>query len=140
MTTVEINGNTYRIAKLHAIAQFHVTRRLGPAIASVWLAMSAKSATGGNPSPADFASLLEPILQLLSSMTDEDANYIIYTCLSVVSRQQEGGKFAAVATGSQMMFEDIDMTVLIKLVFEALKDNLGNFWKELGDGTELPSS
>lgn len=140
MTTVEINGNTYRIAKLHALAQFHVTRRLGPAIASVWLAMSAKSAEGGTPTPADFATLLGPILQLLSSMSDEDANYIIYTCLTVVARQQDGGKFAAVATGSQLMFDDIDMSVLIKLVFETLKENLGNFWKELGDGNELPSS
>ncbi len=85
---------------------------------------------------------MEPVSKIMAQMSDEDSNYIILTCLSVVRREDKGGKMAPVVTesGLFMFSQDMDMAVMLRLVVEVLKENLGNFLMGLGAETELPSS
>lgn len=138
MTTIEINGQTYRINKLNALAQFHITRRLSPLLATVGTSLAGLQ-LGLKAGALDFVAILDPMTEILAKMPEDDANYIIFTCLDKVARQV-GERYAPVATNGQLMFEDIEMPFMLQLVFEVIKDSLGNFIGGLAGAVTLPSS
>lgn len=131
MSELTIAECNYRTGKMNALQQFHVTRRLGPmlAVAGVTVEMMRNRQSEG-----DLDSLMGAmphIMELLARMKDEDVNYVLFTCLSVVQRQQ-GDAWAQVIApdGKTIMFADIDMPTMIRIVFEVLMENLANFLKE----------
>lgn len=139
-STLEVKGNNYRIGTLNAMQQFHLTRRLLPLFAVMGISI-AQLRSGVKMDITDFAPILEPVSKIMAEMSDQDSNYIILTCLSVVHREGKPGKWAPTVTESGLfMFQDMDMTVMLRLVVEVLRDNLGNFLKGLGAETESPSS
>ena len=138
--TVEIKGQTYQLATLPAITQFHVSRRLGPILATVGISIQMLK-SGLKLDLDDFVPMLEPVLDVMAKMKDEDVNYVMFTCLGAVKRLQGENKWAPVTTaGSLIMFEDIGMDLMLRLVIEVLKENLGPFLMELGEEPKLPSS
>lgn len=68
------------------------------------------------------ADAFSPLMEVFASMPEEDVNYIIYKCMSVVKR---GG--AVVCRNNTIMFDDIDMAQLLPLVIATIRINLGNF-------------
>ena len=141
MKTIEINKVTYRVGKLPALAQFHVSRRLGPVIATMGIEL-AQLKDGMKLDFSDFIPLLGPITDVMAKMSDADVNYIIFTSLGVVSRQQDeaGKKFAPITTNMSLLFEDIDMPVMLRLTVEVLRDNLQGFLPGLSDDPTSQSS
>lgn len=139
MSNLLIAGQNYRIGKLNALTQFHVVRRLGPVLATMGVSMGMLK-QGLNLTQESFLELLGPITGVLAQMSNEDTDYIIFTCLSAVSRQQGDTGFAPVATANRLMFEDIDLPAMLRLVVEVLKASLGNFLMELPGETNTASS
>ena len=137
-TELELNGQTYRIGKMSALAQFHVSRRLAPILAAVGVSLQSLTA-GMTADLSDFMGTIGPAADVMAKMTDDETNYVLFTCLAVVSRKQDE-RFAPVCSGGNMMFQDIDMLMMIRLVVEVLRVNLGNFLPGLGDGTNSTSS
>lgn len=68
------------------------------------------------------ADAFSPLMEVFASMPEEDVNFIIYKCLSVVKR---GG--AVVCRNNAIMFDNLDMTELLPLVIATIRLNLGNF-------------
>lgn len=137
-TEIEVAGQTYRIGKLNAIQQFHVSRRLGPVMAAVGISLQSLSA-GMLADLSDFSAIIGPATEVMSKMTDEETNYIIFTCLGCVGRQEEA-RWAPVVQGSNFMYQDIDMPVMIRLVVAVLQDNIGNFLQGLSGESSLQGS
>lgn len=136
-TKLAVNGHTYAIGKLNALTQFHISRRLAPMLAQMGISLNSLR-KGVSSDLEDFLPVLGPVTDMMAKMSDEDVNYILFTCLSVVSRQS-GDKFSAVSTGTNLMFEDIDMPTMLRLVVEVVKENMGTFIKGLSDAEALPS-
>jgi hypothetical protein len=134
-----IANQTYRIGKLNALTQFHVVRRLGPVLATMGVSMGMLK-QGASLTTEGFMDLLGPITGVLAQMSNEDTDYIIFTCLSAVTRQQGDTGYAPVSTAGRLMFEDIDLPAMLRLVVEVLKVNLGNFLMELPGETNTASS
>lgn len=130
MTDFSIGEVKYQAAKLNARRQFHVVRRLLPALSGLMSAGElAELAKGGDKT---MSALLEPFARAVGGMSDQDADFIIDTCLSVVSRQQPGGGWAPLlAQGGGIMFDDVDLAGLLRISFEVLKDNLSGFFGAL---------
>lgn len=125
--TVEVGGFTYRIGKMPAREQFHVTRRLGPAI----MGFLGSAASGGG-----IMGALGPIIDHLSKMSDEDSDYVLDHCLSVVHRSQPNGEWAKVrAPNGALMFEDIELPQLINLTRAVLMENLSGFFPAAAAGS-----
>jgi len=136
----EINGQQYQSGKLDAFKQFHVARRLAPLISGVSAALkgdAAPSAEGAaadsvQPQPEqrkDFADFLEPMADALAHMPDADCDYILFTCLGVVKRQQGDGWAKVLAPGGRtLMFEDIDMGAMINITLKVIQENIGGFF------------
>jgi hypothetical protein len=116
---VEVGGHKYRIGRIDARKQFHVARRLAPLLAGMG-GLANKS--------AGFAAVLAPITEALSSMSDEDVDYVLDACLGVCQRLQQDGRPAPVMTRSGLMFEDIDMGQMIQLAVKVIQENLGGFF------------
>ena len=121
MDEIEINGQLYRVGKMPALTQFHVSRRLAPVLAA--MGFSAEKFAG-----ASIEDALGPIAQVVAKMPEDDVNYIIFAALDVVQRKQ-GERYSPVRAGNgRMLFEDIDMPTMLRLTVEAVKVSLGGFF------------
>lgn len=123
MSDIEFKGQHYRIGRMDARTQFHVSRRLAPLYASIGQAVTSEQ-EGKNSLSAMFG----PIAEALSRMSDEDTDYVLDHCLAVVTRQQ-GTQFAPVAArGGALMFDDIDMPTMMQLAIAVIQENIGGFF------------
>jgi hypothetical protein len=146
MTDIEIGGASYRIGAPDVFAQFHIARRLAPVMAalagafSAFEAGSAEKAEGeaevasliaeaARPGAGVFAAL-EPLANALSQMSDADADYVVKTCLKSCQRAngKDLGYVNVVAPNGRMMFEDIDMPTMLRLVWAVIEGNLTGFF------------
>ncbi len=59
-------------------------------------------------------------------LTEDDTEAIIHPCLAVVSRRHMDG-WVPVFTKGELMFDDIDLLVMLQLVARVVADSLGNF-------------
>ena len=142
MTDIEINGNQYRVAgRLNAKKQFHIVRRLAPIFAAGapairhWIETARPTinsdGTPSTESPLDLDSMFDafgPLAIAIGELTDEASDYVIGMCLSVCQRQGVGGVWANVATqNGTIMFDDLDMVGMLRLVMVVLQENLAGF-------------
>ncbi|KVM87647.1 hypothetical protein WT06_22130 [Burkholderia anthina] len=74
------------------------------------------------------APVLQPFADALAGLKDEDAEYVLGTCLSVVERWQGAGwaKVWNIAHKTSM-FDDIGIDVMLPLVVRVVVANLGPF-------------
>jgi hypothetical protein len=116
-TEFELDGHDYRIGRLSAFQQFHISRKIAPILpplipvvmkvrAAVQngslkldsnesadmaaLPDGAESKAAADTPTFDIASLpeiLQPLADALSAMPDEAAEYVIGTCLSALKRK-----------------------------------------------------
>lgn len=120
---LELDGHTYRIGKLDARAQFHIVRRLAPVLGE--LAPALQGGKGG-------LDALPLIATAVAKLSDADADYCIFGLLKVVRRKQPNGLgWGPVATENLLMYDDIGMTQMLKLAWEALTFNMSGFFAAL---------
>ena len=128
MSEHEYGGRVYRIGKLPAMKQFHVSRRIAPIIPAL-IPLYSKLARGGSVLSAIEASpeLLSPFADALSGMSDETVDYLVATCMSVVTRQEGNAWVRIWADRAGLLFEDIELSVLLPLTVRVIVENLGPF-------------
>lgn len=138
MSEIVVAGHTYRVGRLNPLQALHVSRRVAPVIAAMGVSIAALAA-GAKLAPEDVAVNLGPVSEVVSNMTDEHVEYVLTVCLSVVLRKQ-GDKWAPVANGAMPMFQDVGMPEMMRLVVAVLQENLGDFFRGLGDTPQSQSS
>lgn len=111
MAEFEFNGQTYALAKLDAMTQFHVSRRLMPIMGVM----------------GDEGDVKEKLFRAVGELSDGDAEYVIGKCLADC-RRKNGDAWAKIYQSGRLMFEDIGMTGMIQLTFATLKENLTDFF------------
>lgn len=133
--TIVVDGQQYRIGdrRLSAMEQFHVTRRLGPAV--VIAGVSLKMILAGKGVAMDaLTGVAGPVIDVISHMSDEDVEYVVYKCMRCVDRMQSG-VWAPVTTpdGKSFMFADMDQAAMIRMTWEVIQANLSNFARGMDD-------
>jgi len=125
MTEFTINGHTYKIGKLNALTQFHVARRIAPVVSGLGIFIEVAK--------ADPLAAIGPVAEAIGKMTDADSEYVIYTCLGAVQRKQPGVNlgWGPVTSSGGLMYDDIDLPVMLQLVFHVLQVNLAGFLNAL---------
>lgn len=135
MAEFSVNGQNYRSAKIDAMRQFHLSRKLAPIIPTlipVFLQLAETRKASDKPlSGEDMSSLsvlLEPFAEGIASISDEHAEYILGTCMSVVQRQQGTTWMSVWNSGQKVcMFDDIDAGSMIQIGFQVIRESLGPF-------------
>lgn len=135
MTDIQVAGATYRIGKMNALTQLHITRRLLPALVAVGI----RAEDLKQKSVAGFADLMEPAVKLMGQMSDEDVNYVLFRSLACATRQQ-GERFAPIVNGERLMFEDIDMPTMVRVTVAVIQENVGSFFALLPGVNPSPGS
>ncbi|MEN8381367.1 phage tail assembly chaperone [Acinetobacter radioresistens] len=139
-----IGQHEYSIGRLNALDQLHVSRKIAPIIPTLMPIITevakgdfakviesieaddsnsveqneSKDLSGLQP----FAEALEPFVEAFAKMPEDDVNYIVHKCLSVVKR---GG--AIVCRNNSIMFDDLDMGQILPLVIAVIRLSLSNF-------------
>ena len=117
---ININGNAYRLAKLSVFDQLKVSRKLLPLLAG--MVGELKGLDGSKA----IETLLPSIADAVAGLSDDDCNAIIYPCLSVTARHH-GKAWMPVFAQGELMFDDIDLPAMLKLVAQVIGDSLGSF-------------
>jgi hypothetical protein len=65
---------------------------------------------------------------LMSKLTDEESDYIMFKCLTAVSRRQPQG-WVNIQSNGTLMFSDITVGALFKLTATVITENLGDFFR-----------
>lgn len=147
-----IGQNKYRSAKMDAFAQWDVTRRILPVVAAgSGILIKVFKVMVGSPDKDSaetikllldqkIETILEPLTDALSKMPGEDSRFIINACLSRVTRETPGGNAwgPVMAPSGMMMFDDIDMVVMLRIVWEVVDHNLSSFYSALPGGLTSP--
>lgn len=131
-TEFEIDGHAYRIGKLSAFEQFHLSRKIAPLIPPLIPVFMQLSKSGGLTGDlTQLPALLQPFADGLASMSDTTAEAVLNTCLSVVSRKADvGDAYVRIWHKDRkvFMFEDLNsMEQTIPLVVRVIQDSLGPF-------------
>lgn len=136
---IEINDNTYQINKLSLFDQIHIARKIAPVMSGLGQTitliqkqieeMREEEAGGEDIFSRIIWDSSGPITEALSKMPEDDTNFVIKKCLAVVTRlDKSSGRYSKIlASNGTPMFDDIDMMTTIRLVWEVVQDNLGNF-------------
>jgi len=129
MLEFDISGNHYRSGKLGALQQLHVSRRITPLLPKLLPAASLVSRTPDAIKNIDLlAAAFGPVVDVFSQLPDDDVDFVIGNCLSVVTRRQGNTWVATWNVASKSpMFDDIDMVILLQIAVKVIWDNLGPF-------------
>ncbi|MBN4665437.1 hypothetical protein HUS73_05935 [Pandoraea nosoerga] len=146
-TEIEIRGVKYRIGKLSAMKQFHVSRKIAPLVPTLLPIMLELASSKGGAVQSTVAAapdgggvdgdsagilsrpqLLQPFADGLASLPDDQAEYVIGECLAVVQRFQGNAWFSIwAAAAKQPTYDDIDLAAMIELSVKVIADSLGPF-------------
>lgn len=148
MSEFKIGTDTFRIGKLNAFQQFHLSRKIAPIIPTMLPLFSRLQSAAGegvsNPLTGDLGmlgELMQPFADGIAGMPDESAEFILSTCLGAVKRQQ-GNSWFDVWNASQnvCMFDDIDLGVMIRLSVRVITESLGPFLRGMLTGQGTPKA
>lgn len=152
---IEVGGNTYRTEKLDARKQFHLSRRLMPLLVSLAKGFASskeaaalltdteavkRAVVGTAEQKKDTLALVDAIMSalgpsadVLAQMPEADMDYVINMCMRVCQRKMDGGLWSPVMAqgGNKFMFDDMDMTVLIRIAVSVIVENLASFFLDM---------
>lgn len=154
MSEFELGADTFRIGKLNAFQQFHLSRKVAPMIPTLiplFMKLQATAKTAPTDGASDtamaplsgdlgaLAEMLQPFADGIAGLPDETAEFILSTCLGAVQRKQ-GTTWFPVWSSSQnvCMFDDIDLGLMMKLCFRVIVDSLGPFLRGMLTGQSTP--
>lgn len=121
----EIGTLKFKLNKLDPFKQFHILRRLTPLLSD--LMPVAQKLSGPNVKAEDQFEAFVPIFNGISKLSDEDANRVLLGLLSSVEVQQGQGNWAKVASDSNLMFQNIELHILLQVAGRAFGYNLKGF-------------
>ena len=126
MFETTIGETTYAIGTLPTKKQFHVERRLTPFIGSVLPHLAVLQ--NKNLSVMEKAAAILPaIADILAKLSDEECDYVIDACLSVVKMKQATG-WANLTNPSGGFQFPLTVPVMLQLTGEVVRVNLADFF------------
>jgi len=139
----EVNGRNYRSARMDAMTQFNVIRRLAPIMEPLGQYIKENSKVvpklNGDGSLDTTATNQEavvnamPIIKAIAELPEETTDYVIATCMNLVKRDEGQGRgWAPVwnARANRPQMEDIDMGSMLQIVINVLGGSFGPFFPE----------
>lgn len=119
-----VGAHQYEPKRMAAREQFHIVRRLAPFIGEVAPVLAALKGDGLDAG----MGVLKPLGQALASMSDTDADYVLFGLLRACKRQAPGGAgLVEVAVGDTLNHLDITMPQMLQIAAGVLKHNLADF-------------
>ncbi len=124
-----VGNKSFKLRKVDAFKQFHIVRRLAPVLKDL-IPIATKMKKGDDESES--VKALAPILDGISKLSDKDADFVLINLLCAVEMKQESGAWARVATPeSGMMFDNLDLPLMLNIAGRAFMYNIEGFFSAL---------
>lgn len=150
MAEFKVGEHLYSARKMDAFTALHVGLKMLPAVAPFMLAIRPASAalaaarTGSldESTMGDTLVALDPLARVVSELPEASVDYIVKTCLGVVSRSVgKGGGWSPVWNdqAGRLMFDDIQMFDMLAIVANVIRENHSAFFpgnSSLSSGAE----
>lgn len=134
----EINGKKFKSRKLDATKQFHIVRRvtpiLGDMVPAIQKLVKEKGDLENLTEDQKFEKIVPvvmPVVLGLSKLSDQDSEYVLFGLLAAIEMEQAGGGWAPICQGTMIMFQDLDLPVLLRIAAQAFSYNLSGFFSAL---------
>ncbi len=129
-------GRKFKLSKINALKQFHIVRRIAPILGElgpmmVQMGKSKKAELSEDDRLDAMAKVIAPIMNGLSKLTDQDANLVLTGLLGAVEMQQSSGNWAKLANGDNLMFDDLELPVMLNAAGRAFVFNMAGFFAVL---------
>jgi hypothetical protein len=125
------DGRQFVIGTLDPLRAFHIVRKIAPLVGSLkdFIPFITGAVIFDENDLEMVAQLVEPVAKALAEMPEADANYVIFTSLSVVQVRlpEQGNALAPITLGTSFMFDWITMPLMVRLVIQAVLENAGGF-------------
>lgn len=135
MDEFSIGDHTYKVTgRLNAFKQLYVVKRLAPALGELLpLLTSYLQRAESDAGRAEAAEVFGPFATAVSKLQDEDLEYIITTCLSIVQRRLPGGTgWSALIVKGKLIQEDLSLPEMLQLTWKVIEANLLGFTAAAG--------
>lgn len=129
-----LRGKEFKLNKIDAMKQFHIARRLGPVLVDLIPALKDfrdVEKLSDNEKLEAIGKFMTPIMQGMSKLSDDEAEFVLYNLLSSVEFQQGSGNWARMSNGAVLMFQDFELPMLFQLAGKAFQFNLSGFTSAL---------
>jgi hypothetical protein len=137
MSEVTINGQNYLCGKLNARQQLQIVKRLAPVLQGllpIWAMMQQTESGQMSTNELGFHAAVA-VSQTISSLSDQDTDFVLDMCLGAVRYQTTGGwaPLRAGSNGSGLVMLDAadDLATQMRLLWEVLYENMRNFSLEV---------
>lgn len=133
----EIGSRKFKLNKINALKQFHIVRRIAPILGEMApmlkdLSKMKKSEAMSEDDKLDqIAKFVSPIMEGMSKLSDKDSDLVLMGLLCAVEMQQSSGNWAPVARGENLMFEDLELPVLLNAAGRSFMYNMAGFFTVL---------
>lgn len=145
MADFAVSGRNYKSAKMDAMKQGHVARRVFPIVAAVPEVLSAIRRSSP-PDPIEgedvvdgdaafeaierTVSIIIPLMNALTKMSDEETEYVIGTCMAICSREEPNGAWAPIwsLAAKRPMFDDINFVDMMAITANVIWAELEGFF------------
>lgn len=125
----EIGSRKFKLNKIDAFKQFHIVRRIAPILSDLLPVAQKFQKMSDAELSNDQVAALAPILNGLSKLSDDDSNRVLMGLLSSVEMQQTAaGGWARLASNDMLMFQDLELPVLLQCAGRAFMFNMQGFF------------
>lgn len=130
----QINGKNYKLNKIDAMSQFHIVRMISPIMGDLMPAMKnvTKVTSSEEMSESEkfnaIAEIGAPILNGISKLSKKDSEYVLFGLLASVEMQQEHGNWARMASEAGLLFQNIELPVMLQAAGRAFAYNMSGFF------------
>ena len=134
MAEFTIGEVSYRTTKLNARQQWNIARRIAPLLSGAGDLLKALDA-GAPASDVDYFAAFGPLANALAGLSDEASDYVLNTCMRATTRLA-GEQWRPVMTpDGTLMWQDVDMKVMLVIAWNVLQESLGGFLSDLPGNT-----
>lgn len=128
----EINGKSFKVSKINAMKQYHIVRRISPILSEMLPAIQGLAKKSNALSEEEMldqaATVIAPIMNGLSKLTDKDSEFVLFGLLSVVEIKQAEGNWARLVMNDNLMFHDLELPILLQAAGRSFMFNMSGFF------------
>lgn len=126
-----IGSRNFKLNKIPAIKQYHIVRKVAPILSDMLPMLSKFSKMSSDELKEDQIEALAPVLNGFAKLSDVESEKLLIGLLSSVEMQQESGNWAKLANENGMMFDDLELPVMLQAAGRAFMFNMAGFFAAL---------
>lgn len=127
-----IGDRQFKLSKINAMKQYHIVRRIAPILSELLpslkgIANKKIEDLSQDEQMDQAAAFAGPVMMGLSKLSDKDSEFVLYSLLSSVEINRDG-VWARMVQGENLMFQDLELPILLQAAGRAFMYNMTGFF------------